>query len=176
MKNGKLILVAIVVAMFASIAVAAGYGYCSEPTRVTQGCDNDGKITMTVTTSVPDEYYRSELGTIGCSLEEHRVQEEITQDEIITNEEVTVDFYVYGEGQRYYPCVLNQITREISVTLTGDNVPPVGSWVGLCFCNVKTDTYDETVYTPLPGTLLNEYKVPGYGNECPLSVLGWSRR
>ena len=163
----------VAIAMFVFGTVSAGW-YCSEQTKITQGLDNDGKITMTVSTNVPNEFYQSELGTIGCTLEEHRTAEGVTRNEIMTNPQVTADFYVYGEG--YYPCVLDRTTGEISITLTGDNVPPVGSWVALRFSNVECDTYDETVYAPLQGTLLNEWKNPKYGQEIPLSVLGLSRR
>ena len=194
MKNEKgLILVGLLLAIVVLIAnvgipaMAGGYDIdctkvvkysrfcatCDNPTVITQGWD-DGKITMTVTTSVPDEFYRSELGTIDCSLEEHRAQEQAVQDEIMANTDITVDFYVYGKG--YYPCTINRRTGKISITLTGDNVPPVGSWVGLRFSNVECDTYDKTVYVPLPGTLLNEFKEPGYDNEVPLTVLGYSRQ
>jgi hypothetical protein len=175
MKNGKLILGvgAMVIAAIIISGVASAGWYCSEPTRVTQGIDNNGRVTMTVTTNVDDLwFYPSELGTIGECAQTHSIKGEAARNEIMTNKKVTADFYVYGVG--YYPCTIDIMTGEITVILTGDNVPPVGSWVALRFCGVENDTYDKTVYVVLPGTLLNEFKVPGYGDEIPLSVLGVS--
>lgn len=152
------------------------YSHCYAPQWIVY--DNPTMITqnlhgaMTITANVPDEYYRSELGTIGECVQAHKAAEQIARDEIMTNAGVTVDLYVYGE--EYYPCVLDRTTGKISITLTGDDVPPVGSWVALRFCNVECDTYDKTIYAPLPGTLLNEWKVPQYGEEIPLTVLGLS--
>jgi hypothetical protein len=185
---GAMVVIAMIVASFALPVMASEGEYkidcrevvkysrcvpqCDNPTIITQGYDDNGEMTMTITTSVPDEYYRSELGTICCSLEEHRVAEQTARGEIMTNTDVTVDFYVYGV--EYYPCTVNRRTGEISITLTGDDMPLPGDWVGLRFCNVECDTYDKTVYAPLPGTLLNEFKVPAYGDEIPLTVLGFS--
>ena len=168
-----MVVLMVIAAIIISGVASAGW-YCSEPTRVTQGIDNNGRVTMTITTSVPDEFYRSELGTIGCSLEEHRNQEARTKQEIETNPQVTADFYVYGVG--YYPCTIDIMTGEITVTLVGDDVPPVGSWVALRFSNVRTDKHDNTIYTTLKGTLLNEWKTPGYEEGIPFSILGVSPR
>jgi hypothetical protein len=171
-KSLKVLGLVVAIIVMAILGAANAALYCSEPTRVTQELDNNGEVTMTITTSVPDEYYRSELGTIGESVETHSAKEEAVQKEIMTNTNVTVYFYVYGEG--YYPCTINRATGEITVTLIGDDVPLPGSWVALRFCGIENDTHDKTVYNPLSGTLLNEWKVPGYGDKIPLSVLGWS--